>query len=450
MDQPTIARQLAQFICTTSFDALPPEVVEQAKSRVLDSLGTAFASRKLPVPGVALKFTAGNQGEATVFGHARRLPAVDAALVNATLINGTTHDDFVGKAHPGAVTLPAAMAIAEQAGRGGRELLTGLVLGYDLVARAYLGGPAMLPKFRATGVAGAVGAAASAGSLLGLEVDAMTSALGLSTMFASGFGEGFVSGTMDVKLNVGWASRSGVSAALMAHCGATASPSAFEGKSGFFMAFAGTVEHASRAVADLGRPFLITETVYKERPVCIFVQTPVGLALRLAREHAIDPAKIERVVIHAPEATFTNPGYRNVAPFISQLQARISARFTVAAALLGRPVDEYDYYYNTGDAEVLALAERIDLADPTDDTQNIRLDVAFAGQQVSASAFEMDALRPSLEKSVAKFRRLTASLLGAKADEIVRTVLALETVRNIRDLTDQLRLSDKVEAEALS
>ncbi len=171
MDNSTIAGQLASFIHATGFDDLPPQVVEQAKSRVLDALATALASRDLPVPATALEFVAANRGEATIYGHRLRVPAIDAALVNATLINGTTHDDFLDKSHPGAVTVPAATALAEERGRGGRELLTSIVLGYDLVARAYRGGPSMLPKFRATGVAGAIGAAATAGKLQGLSVE---------------------------------------------------------------------------------------------------------------------------------------------------------------------------------------------------------------------------------------------------------------------------------------
>src|SRR3546814_8265481 len=133
----------------------------------------------------------------------------------------------------------------------------------------------MLPAFRATGVAGAIGAAAAAARLLGLSGSETAHALGCATMFASGFGEGFRSGTTEVKLNVGWASRSGVSAAQLAQAGATASPTVFEGESGYYQAFARTARQAGAALENLGQRFLIEDTVYKERPVCIFVQTPV-------------------------------------------------------------------------------------------------------------------------------------------------------------------------------
>jgi 2-methylcitrate dehydratase PrpD len=436
----TIAQQLAVFIHDTNFRNLPAETVAQAKSRLLDALATAVAARDLPVPGVARRFVQANRGPATVFGHNERVTAVDAAFVNATLVNGCTHDDFLEKSHPGAVTIPAAIAVAEERGGGGQALLASIVVGYDITARAYLGGPGMLPKFRGSGVAGAVGAAAAAGKMLGLGVDELANALGCSTMFASGFGEGFRSGTMDVKLNVGWACRSGVSAALLSKAGATASPLAFEGESGFFRAFAGTAEHAQLAVHDLGKRFLIDDVVYKERPVCIFVQTPVHLALALKQQHGFDAARIERVSIRAPLATLTNPGYTNVAPHQTPLKARISARFTVAAALLGRPVDEYSYYENTSDPDVLALSDRIDLLDPAADQDGrVDVEVSCGGTAYRLSGLEMDSLTPSMEKITRKFRRLTAGMPGNRSEQLLQAVLHLEEVRDICDLTTLLR-----------
>jgi 2-methylcitrate dehydratase PrpD len=439
-DTRPIATQLGDFIHATQYDDLPADTVAQAKSRLLDALGTALAARQLPVPSLARKFVAANRGGATLIGENHRAPAIDAAFVNATLVNGCTHDDFLEKSHPGAVTVPAALAVAEEESKNGRELLTSIVLGYELVARAYLGGPTMLPKFRGSGVAGAFGAAAAAGKLLGLSSVELAHALGCSAMFASGFGEGFRSGTMDVKLNVGWACRSGVSAAQLARFGATAAPLVFEGESGFFRAFAGTAELADAAVRGLGERFLIDDVVYKERPVCIFVQTPVHLALNLMQQHKLDPAAIERVSIRAPLPTLTNPGYQNVAPYESPLKARISVRFTVAAALLGKPVDAYAFYEQTRAPDVLALADKIELLEP-EAGQDGRVDITAIcnGVAYRMSGLEMDSLRPTTQKIVAKFRRLTTDLPPTTVEHILQTVLALEDVRDIRELTSLLQ-----------
>ncbi|ANN79075.1 MmgE/PrpD family protein [Bordetella flabilis] len=440
MTGPSVAQQWAAFIHATDFQALPADTVARAKSRLLDAVATALAARDLPVPTVARRFVQANHGPASVIGHAERLPAVDAAFVNATLVNGCTHDDFLAKSHPGAIAIPAALAVGEAREADGRTLLAAIVAGYDIMARAYLGAPGMLPAFRGSGVAGAIGAAAAAGKMMGLDRPQLVNALGCAAMFASGFGEGFRAGTMDVKLNVGWASRSGVSAAELAAAGATASPLAFEGESGYFRAFGGTAEHAADATRDLGRRFLIDDVVYKERPVCIFVQTPVHLALTLKARHGFDPARIDRVTIRAPWLTLTNPGYTNVAPHQTPLKARISARFTVAAALLGRPVDEYSYYEQTTDAQVLALSDKIVLLDPASDQDGrVDLEVFCAGSAYQASGLEMDSLTPTTDKIVAKFRRLTAHLPAGRAEQLLQTILALDDVKHLSELAALLR-----------
>lgn len=435
----SVSQALAQFVHETRYPDLPSHVADLAKSCLLDGIAVAYAARRLPVPAVASRFVGRNAGQAVIIGGARRSPGVDAAFVNATLVNGCTHDDFLYKSHPGAVVIPAVLAVADEEGCTGKELLAAIVVGYELVARAYLGGPGMLPAFRATGVAGAIGAAAAASKILGLPVEQIANALGCAAMFASGFGEGFRSGTMEVKLNVGWAARSGVSAARLAQAGATSSATVFEGESGYYQAFARTTNAAMAAVSGLGERHLIEDTVYKERPICIFVQTPVHLAAQLVKQHGIQGDDITRVSVRSPELTLSNPGYQNVAPYASPLKARISLRFTVAAALLGRPIDSYAYYEHTEDAEVLRLAEKIDLLEPGSDQQDwVEVEIVCRGASYAASGREMDTLRPTPSKVIAKYRRLTAGLDAARADRLLHTVMNLHDVENIEELSLQL------------
>jgi 2-methylcitrate dehydratase PrpD len=169
------------------------------------------------------------------------------------------------------------------------------------------------------------------------------------------------------------------------------------------------------------------------------VQTPVELARQLAQENNLDPRKIDRVSIRAPQATYTNPGFKNVAPFATQLQAHISARFCTAAALLGKPLESQALYQCTSDPDVLTLAEKIELLEPSDDTERVYLEVTYDGTTLCKTGMEMDTMRPSLEKAIAKFRRLTADLPGARSGQLIDTVLNLERVKHIRELTDQLQ-----------
>ncbi|CAN7767908.1 MmgE/PrpD family protein [Caballeronia sp. LjRoot31] len=439
MSSNSISGQFAQAIVAMSTNTLPAGVVEKAKLRILDSLTTAVAAHGLAVPGVAAALVGENRGKSTIIGQQQRVPAIDAAWVNATLVNGRSQDDFLCKSHPGAIAVPAALAIAEQEGGSGADFIAAVVAGYEITGRVYLGGPGMLPKFRATGVAGTIGAAAAAARMLALDAERTRHALGCAAVFASGFGAGFLSGTMEVKLNVGMACRNGVSAALLAQAGATASDLAFEGEAGFYLAMAGTTDHASAATQDLGERYLLGDTVYKEYPVCIFVQTPMTLAREIAHLYPLHVDRIERVTVQVCELTYTNPGFTNVAPFTSALRARVSARFCVAAALLGKPIDEHDFYACVDDPDVLALAARIDLVLDPQSVDTVRVAVEHGGHTLALTGIEGETLRPSREKVIAKYRRLTSEILGPKTETVLRQILDLEHLPHLHDLMGSLR-----------
>jgi len=322
-------------------------------------------------------------------------------------------------------------------GRGGADVLAGVIVGYEIVARAFLGAPHMLPKFRASGVAGTVGAAATGARMYGLDVEKTMHALGAAACFAHGFGQGFLSGSTEVKLNVGMASRQGLSAAILAKLGATASPVAFEGDVGYFRAFSGTADNAEAATRDLGTHYLIQDTVYKECPICIFTQTPVALAKQIAPQ--IDASKIERIVLTSPDLTYTNPGFLNNKPYRTHLQAAISARFCTAAALLGKAVESYELYDQLEEPEVLALAEKIELVNRGPDQERLDLEVVQqGGATFRASGVEHDTLFPTKDKVLAKFRRLTGPL-PIDTEKVIAVMMELEKVDDIRVLTDLLR-----------
>jgi 2-methylcitrate dehydratase PrpD len=437
---PTVSQHLAGFIAATTFERLPTSVAELAKDRILDTLSTAIAATGLPVPTVADAVVGSNAGPASIIGRARTVPALDAAFVNATLVNGRTQDDFLYKSHPGAVTVPAALAIADEFGGSGADLIAATAIGYEVIGRIYLGGPGMLPRFRATGVAGTIASAAAAAKMLKLNEAQTVNALGCAAIFASGFGAGFLSGTMDVKLNVGMACRNGEMAALLAHAGATASPLAFEGEAGFYRAIAGSVEHVGAATDALGARYLIEDTIYKEFPICIFTQTPVALSLALAAKTTLVPKKISRVTVTVCDLTYTNPGFTNRPPYESSLQARVSARFCIAAALLGRSIDQFDFYENYADPEVLELGERIDLVLDRERKDTVTVAIEHDGEQLSIEGSEGATLRPTREKVIAKYRRLAVPVLGRQvAADVEERVLSLEHLTDLHDLTTPLR-----------
>src|SRR5690606_17541363 len=104
------------------------------------------------------------------------------------------------------------------------------------------------------------------------------------------------------------------------------------------------------------------------------------------------------VAILAPKDTFENPGFQNVAPYANPLQARTSASFCTAAALLGKPIDEHDFYASTTDPEVLDLAAKVELLPPPEDKERVVVTVTCDGGQIhEASVLQMEMLRPTTD-----------------------------------------------------
>ena len=147
----------------------------------------------------------------------------------------------------------------------------------------------------------------------------------------------------------------------------------------------------------------------------------------------------------SPELTHTNPGFTNVAPYQTHLQAVVSARFCTAAALLGRPVEDYDYYDELQDPELLQLAEKIELRMSEHNDDTVDVEVYQTDGVLRASGTENETLFPSLDKVIAKFFRITSGLPGLKRDQIVETVMALDRVADIEDLMRLLVTSKTLE-----
>jgi len=442
MPQETISRSLARFVYGLSYDTLPAVLPRRVKNLILDALGTAIAGRDMHSSRMAVSLLKDNRGDCSVFGHRAKVPALDAVFVNAVLLNALAMEDFLFSLHPGQVNVPTAFAVAEQESRSGKELITALVAGYEVMGRVYLGGRGMPAKFRGTPVFGPFGAAAAAGKLLKLNEDQLTSALGFTANFAGGLTQCWLDGTMEGNFHAGVAARNGITAAMLAKAGAIASEKALEGDCGFYQAFSGSLNNAGDAVSGLGERFLIMETCYKPYPVCAFQQIPIEMISRLVNQHNIAPNSIRKVVekVSSWEAAF--PGGDFAGPFESFGQALLSSQFCAAAALLGRPVESPRFYMESyNDTEVLSLARKVTLVgEPERKVPEITVTLNN-GETYRIEEDEAEGtLIPTDQKIITKFNGLTSDLIRReKAVEIIDQVMSLEELRNIRELTDRLR-----------
>jgi 2-methylcitrate dehydratase PrpD len=182
--------QLAAYICGCRFEDLPAEVVQRAREVMADSLAViAVGAQEEEVKALTGRMVSpGGKEAATVIGAGIRTEASKAALINGTAGTFLELDEGnqFARGHPGIHVVPAALAVAEEINLSGRDLLTALVLGYEICARIGIACKLRM-SMHPHGTWGTVGAAVAVGKLMGYEEKAMrelinvSSSLGLAT-----------------------------------------------------------------------------------------------------------------------------------------------------------------------------------------------------------------------------------------------------------------------------
>ena len=437
--------ELGKCLYRIGINDLSPADIEAAKGRVLDTLSCAVAGSDLPVARAVLGVVKEFPGKCTVVGHRGGIAMLDAALANAVMAHSTSQDDLMaGIAHPGSVIVPSALAVAEHENASGAEVLTAVVLGYDMVGRLLraTGGVAN-PAFRPGTVFTAFGAAAAAGKLMKLNENELANALGYAASLTPGMpNEGWWGGTMEPMLEMGVTSRTGIMSALFARAGATVSPYTLEGRHGFFRCWSGSGGNPEEITKGLGEQFAISRTFIKPFATCGANQVPVQIASTLSA-YKLKSADIVKVVERLRPGASDYAGLDHRGPFISHPQALMSMQFCAAAAILGRPLDTPEFitrYYD--DAEVGELAAKVELVSEAGRSLpgfEIR---TKDGRVLTAevSAFDRSIHVPTICGMQNKFRLLGQTCVGKnEIEEIIESVMHLEEAEDIRKLTANLK-----------
>ena len=436
-----MTRQLAETLAQTRWSALPTEIAHHARRAVLDWLGSALAGALEPPARMAQQVARGlgASNEATIFA-ARRGSAPAAALANGVSSHSLELDDVHkgSTLHPAAPVIPAALAVAEREHRDGRAFLLAVVLGYEAALRI---GEAVNPShyrfWHPTGTAGTFGAAAAAGSLLGLDAARMTDALGTAGTQAAGLWEFNVDGAMSKHLHPGKAAFNGVLAADLARAGFTGASRILEGERGFFRATSETHD-ATRITDGLGTRWKIAENCYKLHACCGHTHTAIDCALDLAPA----PETIESIEIET-----YGPGYaiagnpRPATPY----QAKFSIAYCTAAALAdGCCGLEQFTASRLADPVITALLERTRVRIAEDLTARYpaawpaRLAIRLCDGSTLHAAADYPRGNPenpvSTEALEEKFRGLIAPRYGAAAAEhAIEAVRALESCADMAE-----------------
>ncbi|MGF1525366.1 MAG: MmgE/PrpD family protein [Candidatus Competibacterales bacterium] len=350
---------LLSFIHDLEPRGLPEVVVHGARRCLLDLLGVAVAGHATDLAAIARDHATAHfgGGGARLFLDPRRVSPVGAAFANAATLDAfDAHDGHkLTKGHVGAAVLPALLAVGDHLGalEGGDsddgDLLTALVVGYEVGTRAGMAQHRTRAAYHASGSWNAVACAAVGARLLGLSAAASREALGIAEYHAPG---GLMMRCIDhptmVKDSTAWGATAGTSAALLAAAGFTGAPAA------------AVVDAAVADLwCDLGQRWRLLEQYFKPYPVCRWAQPAVQAAAGLRQRWAMDPVAIAGVEIH----TFHEATRLGVRRPTTTEQAQYSTPFPVACILAKGELGAFEITQGLDDPAVLAVSDRIRLVE---------------------------------------------------------------------------------------
>jgi 2-methylcitrate dehydratase PrpD len=365
----TAAERVAEWTGSLSYDDIPGDVVETAKLHLLDTIGCGLAAHALGVAGEGRTAMAelGGESQASVIGLDGALPAPNAAFANAMLCHGLdfddTHSDSV--AHVSVVVCPASVAAGEAVGATGREVLTAIVGGNEVVTRVGMAASGQFHArgFHPTAVCGIFGATTAASRLAGADAAATASALGIAGSFAGGLFAYLDDATPTKPMHPAWAAHGGLLASRLASLGAAGPPGVFENRFGVYYAFVGATHgevDLDEQLADLGERWETLRIAYKPYPACHYIHGSLGATAGLLGQLEAD--EVDEIVVTVPEAAVAlvlEPEASKQAPR-SEYEAKFSLQYSTAAMLVHGRVGVRSYTEaEMGDPRVLDLAGKV-------------------------------------------------------------------------------------------
>ena len=332
-DAPPITDILARFVASHASRGWSDGVEHEAHRTFGNWLGCAIGASRHEAADAALAAVQMLEpaAQASVLGRAERVDMASAALVNGISSHTFDFDDTHLKTiiHPAGPVASAVLALAEQRGASGREVIDALVLGIDVACRV---GNVMYPDhydrgWHITGSTGMLGAAAGCARLLGLDAAKTAMALGIAASQPVGLREQF--GTMTKPFHPGAAARAGLMSALLAHRGFTASARALEAPRGFVQVVSD--KRAWHEVSDeLGTRFEISFNTYKPFACGIVIHPSIDACVQL-RELGIAPEQVARIELRVHPLVLELTGMKEPG---SGLSAKFSVYHGCAAGLI--------------------------------------------------------------------------------------------------------------------
>ncbi|HUR89556.1 MAG TPA: MmgE/PrpD family protein [Ramlibacter sp.] len=440
MAAPPITRILAKFVVSHPSKGWSEAIDHEAHRTFYNWLGCAVgaAQHEAAEAAVAAMKILQPAPQATVLGRSERFDMASAALVNGITSHTFDFDDTHLKTiiHPAGPVASAVLALAEKQGLGGRDVIDALVLGIDVACRI---GNTIYPDhydrgWHITGSTGMLGAAAACARLLNLDEEQTTMALGIAASQPVGLREQF--GTMTKPFHPGAAARAGLTSALLASTGFTASARALEAPRGFVQVVSGK-RAWNEVTGGLGERFEISFNSYKPFACGIVIHPSIDACVQL-RDKGVKPEDVERIELRVHPLVLELTGKKTPK---DGLQGKFSVYHGCAAGLIYGRAGEAEYADRVvNDPKVVELRAKVNATiDPaiSEEAAHVTAILKDGSQVVVHVEHAIGSLQRPLSDAQleAKFRSLVEPVLGAgRARGITRECWNLAQLPNVRTL----------------
>ncbi|MBZ0264380.1 MmgE/PrpD family protein [bacterium] len=298
----TISQQIAEWASKVRYEDLSDDAIRMAKVILYDSIGTALGGYKTHDVGIMNNYMVekGGAEEATIFGSGKKLPAVEAALLNALMVRALDYNDIYWKqdpSHPSDI-IPGPLALGERLGKSGRDLLLAIAVGHEIEMRLC---EAAFPGIRERkwhhATLTAFAAPVACGVIMGLSAEQIMHAIGISGSRHATLGA-VTAGKLTMMKNTvdPMATQSGTLAAELAARGYEGPEHVIEGKEGLFECY-GPDWKAEILTDGLGKSWRIPLCGLKAFPTEALTHTPLTAVIQIISEHDIQPDDVKSVLV---------------------------------------------------------------------------------------------------------------------------------------------------------
>jgi 2-methylcitrate dehydratase PrpD len=456
----SIAEQYAEYATNLEFNNLPEEVVSHTKKLILDIMANDLGGHAWMESGpkiiAGVRRLNGGASGATVLATGESMAPEWATLANGSMSHSLDYDNHhaAGVIHAGSSVVNAALAAGEENNSSGKDLITAVVIGYEIACRLALGlGPHSSHEmgFHPTGTCATFAGSAIIGKLRGLSSDTIVNAMGLNGSQAAGSMQYVVNGAWNKRAHPGLATHASFIAATLADEGFIGAAEVFEGIQGFFQGYA-LRPKPEDSIKTLGKSYETLKNAIKPFALCRYNHQTLDLLISLTHEREINTREVSSIVIDMPTYGVQLCGSpiedkRNIT---SPVDAQFSGPFAAALALTEKKagIGDFNRVLDEGLSGEFQRLMNVTEVHQADDLDAIhpefwpgRVTLKVGGEIIERYGKHMlgENERPmSLEEVQDKFTELSPHHEQAQRDAVFNVIRDLEN-QSVDDLVRPLR-----------